>query len=70
MVTAAVAQKRRTTSDKKVASHVTRRGMVPDNFVERRKGKTSLGPLLLGFFMVVIVGSSLLQIINSASRKS
>ena len=32
-------------------------------------GKLSAGPLLLGFFFVVIVGSTLLEIISKGSRR-
>lgn len=68
-VTAANAHKRRITADKKTASNVNKRGMVPDPAAERRMGKLSAGPLLLGFFFVVIVGSTLLEIISKGSRR-
>ena len=68
-VTASAAHKRRITADKKVANNVNRRGLVPDNAAERRKGTSSLGPLILGFFFVVIIGSSILQIYQTANRK-
>uniref|UniRef100_A0A7S4FBM1 Stress-associated endoplasmic reticulum protein n=1 Tax=Chrysotila carterae TaxID=13221 RepID=A0A7S4FBM1_CHRCT len=69
-VSASEAQKRRVKADKKVASYVTKRGLVPDPAAERRKGKLSAGPMLLAFFVVVIIGSTLLQIYQSASRKA
>ena len=36
---------------------------------QRRKDKLSVGPALLGFFVFVIVGSSLLQVIRTAGSK-
>lgn len=68
-VSAANAQKRRNASDKKMMANVNKRGLVPDMAEERRKGKLSVGPLLLGFFVFVIIGSSLLQVIQSAGAK-
>jgi len=66
MVTASAAQKKRLAADKKMMENVTKRGMVPDAYTERRQGKLSVGPILLGFFVIVIVGSSLLQVIRQA----
>jgi len=66
MVSSANAQKRRLQADEKMKQNVNKRGMVGDPAAERRSGKLSVGPILLGFFFVVIVGSSLLQIIRTA----
>ena len=46
--------------------NVVRRGRVPvGKIADRDKGFT-VGPILLGFFLFVVVGSSLVQIIRSA----
>ncbi|XP_076916302.1 uncharacterized protein LOC143575955 [Bidens hawaiensis] len=46
----------------KFDKNIIRRGSVP------RKGKSSypVGPILLGFFVFVVIGSSLFQIIRTA----
>jgi len=69
-LTASAAQKKRTAADKKMMDNVTKRGTVPDMAVERRKGKLSTGPILIAFFTIVLVGSTLLQIFNKASSGS
>ena len=70
MVSSANAQKKRVTSGKKNDNNVTKRGMINDPSAERRAGKLSVGPILLGFFFIVIVGSSLLQVLRTASSGS
>jgi hypothetical protein len=40
--------------------------MVEDG--SRKESKYTVGPVLLGFFLFVVVGSSILQVIQSASR--
>ena len=44
---------------------LTRRAALP---VQRRKNKLPLGPIAIGFFLFVVIGSSLLQVINTASK--
>uniref|UniRef100_A0A803NYP2 Uncharacterized protein n=1 Tax=Cannabis sativa TaxID=3483 RepID=A0A803NYP2_CANSA len=63
----------RTTSkrlaDKKVAKfqkNITKRGAVPET--STKKGNDyPVGPILLGFFVFVVIGSSLFQIIRTAT---
>ncbi|KAH7515477.1 hypothetical protein FEM48_Zijuj10G0030600 [Ziziphus jujuba var. spinosa] len=63
----------RTTSrrlaDRKVGKfekNITKRGAVPETSV--KKGKDyPVGPVLLGFFIFVVIGSSLFQIIRTAT---
>jgi len=43
-------------------NNVTKRGLVTDPAAERRAGKLSTGPILLGFFFIVIVGSCARQL--------
>ena len=69
MVSASAAQKRRVNSVNKMNGNVTKRGLVPDPAADRRAGKLSVGPILLGFFLFVIVGSSLLQVIRTAGSE-
>ena len=46
-VTAATAQRKRLAADKKMQENVNKRGLVPNNAVERRQGKLSVGPIQL-----------------------
>ncbi|KAG6592968.1 Stress-associated endoplasmic reticulum protein 2, partial [Cucurbita argyrosperma subsp. argyrosperma] len=56
-------------ADRKVGKfdrNITKRGAVPETTV--KKGKDyPVGPLLLGFFIFVVIGSSLFQIIRTAT---
>ncbi|KAF2923626.1 hypothetical protein DAI22_07g206800 [Oryza sativa Japonica Group] len=56
-------------SDRKVArfeKNVTKRGSVPETV---KKGNDyPVGPIVLGFFVFVVVGSSLFQIIRTAQN--
>ncbi|KAM6562572.1 hypothetical protein CsatB_022570 [Cannabis sativa] len=56
-------------SDRKVEKfdkNITRRGSVPETTA--KKGKDyPVGPILLGFFIFVVIGSSLFQIIRTAT---
>ncbi|KAJ4976830.1 hypothetical protein NE237_001936 [Protea cynaroides] len=56
-------------ADKKVAKfqkNITRRGSVPETSV--KKGYDyPVGPIVLGFFVFVVIGSSLFQIIRMAT---
>ncbi|KAL9386634.1 hypothetical protein Peur_019758 [Populus x canadensis] len=46
--------------------NISRRGAVPETTT--KKGKDyPVGPLLLGFFIFVVIGSSLFQIIRTAT---
>ncbi|KAK4780021.1 hypothetical protein SAY87_016127 [Trapa incisa] len=56
-------------ADRKVGrfeKNITRRGSVPETAT--KKGKDyPVGPMLLGFFVFVVIGSSLFQIIRTAT---
>ncbi|XP_031384529.1 stress-associated endoplasmic reticulum protein 2-like isoform X2 [Punica granatum] len=56
-------------ADRKVErfeKNITKRGTVPETTV--KKGKDyPVGPILLGFFIFVVIGSSLFQIIRTAT---
>ncbi|TVU24042.1 hypothetical protein EJB05_26434, partial [Eragrostis curvula] len=56
-------------ADRKTAKfqkNITRRGSVPETTV--KKGNDyPVGPLVLGFFIFVVIGSSLFQIIRTAT---
>ncbi|XP_023540285.1 stress-associated endoplasmic reticulum protein 2-like [Cucurbita pepo subsp. pepo] len=56
-------------ADRKVVrfeSNIRKRGAVPETTL--KKGKDyPVGPLLLGFFVFVVIGSSLFQIIRTAT---
>ncbi|GLU06219.1 hypothetical protein SLE2022_232670 [Rubroshorea leprosula] len=56
-------------ADRKVErfeKNITKRGAVPE--VSTKKGKDyPVGPVLLGFFVFVVIGSSLFQIIRTAT---
>ncbi|KAF9679407.1 uncharacterized protein [Populus alba] len=56
-------------SERKVAKfqkNITKRGSVPET--STKKGYDyPVGPILLGFFVFVVIGSSLFQIIRTAS---
>ncbi|CAK8578420.1 unnamed protein product [Lathyrus sativus] len=50
----------------KFEKNITKRGFVPETTV--KKGKDyPVGPLVLGFFVFVVIGSSLFQIIRTAT---
>ncbi|KVH95696.1 stress-associated endoplasmic reticulum protein 2-like [Cynara cardunculus var. scolymus] len=56
-------------ADKKVGrfdKNITRRGSVPET--STKKGNNyPVGPIMLGFFVFVVIGSSLFQIIRTAT---
>lgn len=56
-VTAAHAQRRMVNSAKSNDNKVTKRGTLEDPSVARRKDKLPMGPLMIGFFLFVVVGS-------------
>ncbi|EOD37762.1 hypothetical protein EMIHUDRAFT_200705 [Emiliania huxleyi CCMP1516] len=71
LVSAATAQRRRVSGDKKVAGNVTKRGQISNPSEEASAGdKLPVSKLLLGFFMFVIFGSTLLQLINKMAELS
>ncbi|KAL8447530.1 hypothetical protein Emed_004318 [Eimeria media] len=46
---------------------ITKRGVAPES--RQRKGKGyPVGPIVLGVFLFVVVGSAIIQIISSAQR--
>ncbi|KAL6294244.1 hypothetical protein ACE6H2_002386 [Prunus campanulata] len=50
----------------KFEKNITKRGAVPETTA--KKGKDyPVGPILLGFFVFVVIGSSLFQIIRTAT---
>ncbi|XP_011086815.1 probable stress-associated endoplasmic reticulum protein [Sesamum indicum] len=50
----------------KFEKNITKRGAVPET--STKKGNNlSVGPILLGFFIFVVIGSSLFQIIRTAT---
>uniref|UniRef100_A0A453B7N5 Stress-associated endoplasmic reticulum protein n=1 Tax=Aegilops tauschii subsp. strangulata TaxID=200361 RepID=A0A453B7N5_AEGTS len=59
----------RRVADRKIAvfeKNITKRGSVPETV---KKGNDyPVGPIVLGFFVFVVVGSSLFQIIRTASN--
>ncbi|KAM0951327.1 putative stress-associated endoplasmic reticulum protein [Dioscorea sansibarensis] len=55
-------------ADRKVArfqKNITKRGSVPET-VAKKGNDYPVGPILLGFFIFVVIGSSLFQIIRTA----
>ncbi|XP_031490845.1 uncharacterized protein LOC116257959 [Nymphaea colorata] len=56
-------------ADRKVAKfqkNITRRGSVPES-VTKKGSDYPVGPIVLGFFVFVVIGSSLFQIIRTAT---
>ena len=49
----------------KYAANINKRGVVVEG--KKEKKKSSLGPLVIGFFLFVVVGSAVLQVFQSAS---
>ncbi len=47
-------------------SNVEKRGQVPPSLT-KKEDKFPVGPVLLGFFLFVVVGSALFQILNTAT---
>ncbi|KAM3247156.1 stress-associated endoplasmic reticulum protein 2 [Capsicum annuum] len=46
--------------------NITKRGAVPET-TPRKGSQYPVGPILLGFFVFVVIGSSLFQIIRTAT---
>ncbi|KAF8390656.1 hypothetical protein HHK36_025183 [Tetracentron sinense] len=56
-------------ADRKVVrfeKNITRRGAVPETTTKKGNGYP-VGPVVLGFFVFVVIGSSLFQIIRTAT---
>ncbi|KAL9257641.1 Stress-associated endoplasmic reticulum protein 2-like protein [Drosera capensis] len=49
----------------KFEKNITRRGIVPET--TKKESNYPVGPVLLGFFVFVVIGSSLFQIIRTAT---
>mmetsp|Transcript_36120 Transcript_36120/g.111770 ORF Transcript_36120/g.111770 Transcript_36120/m.111770 type:complete len:106 (-) Transcript_36120:58-375(-) len=49
----------------KYAANVNKRGVVETK--KEKTTKSKIGPIMIGFFLFVVVGSSVLQVINMAS---
>lgn len=47
---------------------IEKRGIVPPSDREKAKGGFKVGPLMLAFFLFVVAGSAVLQIISAAQR--
>jgi len=47
--------------------NVLKRGAVEKETVKKQKTQIPVGPVMLGFFLFVVVGSALLQIIRTAT---
>lgn len=52
----------------KYHQNIFKRGQV-ENPSEKSKNQVSVGPVLLGFFLFVVVGSAILQIIQTATSR-
>lgn len=46
--------------------NVDKRGNVPQS-LSKKEDKFPVGPILLGFFLFVVIGSALFQILNTAT---
>ncbi|KAD2806094.1 hypothetical protein R6Q57_020863 [Mikania cordata] len=56
-------------SDRKVErfqKNIKKRGLVPET-TTKKKDSYPVGPIVLGFFVFVVIGSSLFQIIRTAT---
>ncbi|KAF5754147.1 putative stress-associated endoplasmic reticulum protein [Helianthus annuus] len=57
-------------ADKKVGKfdkNITRRGSVGQSSSTKKGNNYPVGPIMLGFFVFVVIGSSLVQIIRTAT---
>eukprot|EP00616_Rhizochromulina_sp_CCMP1243_P007510 CAMPEP_0118971784 /NCGR_PEP_ID=MMETSP1173-20130426/8312_1 /TAXON_ID=1034831 /ORGANISM="Rhizochromulina marina cf, Strain CCMP1243" /LENGTH=77 /DNA_ID=CAMNT_0006921273 /DNA_START=22 /DNA_END=255 /DNA_ORIENTATION=- len=50
--------------NEKAAGNINRRGKVPVGSAMKRESKPALGPWMVGFFMFVVVGSSVFALIQ------
>merc|ERR1711981_1560731 len=62
-------QRRMKSRTERAENNVNKRGSVPDASAARRKDGMSAGPIMITFFLIVVVGSSLVQIIRTAQTK-
>ena len=51
------------------SKNIEKRGSVPSSLT-KKEDKFPVGPVLLGFFLFVVVGSALFQILNTATSSS
>ena len=63
----AVSKRVMNASNNKYSKNIHKRGLVDIHAKEKSKYGFSVGPVMLGFFIFVIIGSSLLQIIKTAT---
>lgn len=50
------------------AKNVNKRGLVPESDRSKSKSGFKVGPLMLAFFLFVVAGSAILQIISAAQK--
>lgn len=50
------------------AKNINKRGLVPASDRESAKKGFTVGPVVLAFFLFVVVGSAVLQVISAASK--
>eukprot|EP00200_Dunaliella_tertiolecta_P003670 CAMPEP_0202352484 /NCGR_PEP_ID=MMETSP1126-20121109/8661_1 /ASSEMBLY_ACC=CAM_ASM_000457 /TAXON_ID=3047 /ORGANISM="Dunaliella tertiolecta, Strain CCMP1320" /LENGTH=70 /DNA_ID=CAMNT_0048944711 /DNA_START=66 /DNA_END=278 /DNA_ORIENTATION=- len=50
----------------KFSENVLKRGAVADRQAAKKKEKLAVGPLMLAFFVFVVIGSAILQIVQTA----
>jgi len=46
--------------------NITKRGNVPTS-ISKKDNKFPVGPMLLGFFLFIVIGSAIFQILNTAT---
>ena len=63
----AVSKRVMAASNNKYSKNIHKRGLVDIHAKEKSKYGFSVGPVMLGFFIFVVIGSSLLQIIKTAT---
>ncbi|KAJ8608255.1 hypothetical protein CTAYLR_007271 [Chrysophaeum taylorii] len=54
----------------KYASNINKRGNVSTGKAEKRSTARAVGPFVVGFFLFVVVGSAILQILQTAAMGS
>merc|ERR1711934_135765 len=52
--------------NEKSEGNINRKGNVPSGSASRKREGMSVGPVMITFFLIVVVGSSLVQIIRTA----
>jgi|TARA_B110000977_G_scaffold63270_1_gene86025 hypothetical protein len=63
----AVSKRVMNASNNKYSKNIHKRGLVDIHAKANAKSGFSVGPVMLGFFIFVVIGSSLLQIIKTAT---